>query len=202
MQSRLPDVNTAFIKCRNGAIDGIAVRNWDKVFGSLYSWNALLPRNKDEDGILKYRIRISDIEYEKATAVNSEAQCNKCNTCTDYAKIRIFDLVVPLVLEILSGDKTRKVWICPSCKDENLIEETDILENHLQEPYYLGIVPKPPMRKEGLQDRGSYDRKVTAWAWNFIAELEEKSTQFREDYKENKNDFDAWEEEIDGGEEE
>ena len=151
---------------------------------------------------MKYRIRISDIEYNKLTAVNTEAQCNQCEAFTDYSKIRIFDMLVPLVVEILSGSATSKVWICPKCKDENIITDTDILENHLQEPYYLGVVPKPPQRKEGLQDRGSYDRKVTNWAWNVIAELEERSTQFREDYKENKNDFEAWEETIDGGEEE
>lgn len=171
------------------------------MFGSLYSWNALLPRNKDDDGVLKYRVRISDIEYEKLTAIQSEAMCNKCETCTDYTKIHVFDLVIPLVDQILSGSITSKVWACPKCNEPNLIQETNILENHLQEPYYLGVVPKPPLRKEGLQDRGKYDRKVTAWAWNFIAELEEKSTQFREDYKDNKNDFEAWEEEIDGGEE-
>ena len=157
---------------------------------------------KDEEGIMKYRIRISDIEYEKLTAVNTEAQCNKCKAFTDYTKISVFDLIVPLVVEILSGSGTSKVWICPQCKEENVITNTDILENHLQEPYYLGVVPKPPQRKEGLSDRGAYDRKVTAWAWNVIAELEERSTQFREDYKENKNDFEAWEESIDGGEEE
>ncbi len=160
-----------------------------------------MPRIKDDDDILKYRIRISDIEYDKLTAVNTEAQCNHCEACTDYTKIHVFDMIVPLVVEILSGNNTSKVWICPKCKLENIITDTDILENHLQEPYYLGVVPKPPTRKEGLQDRGAYDRKVTAWAWNLIAELEEKSTQFREDYKENKNDFEAWNEEIDGGEE-
>ena len=201
MQSRLPDVNTAFIKRRNGAEEGLASKNWDKVFGNLYSWNALLPRNKDDDGIFKYRIRISDIEFDKLTSVHAEAQCQSCDTCTDYAKITIFDMIQPLTVEILSGNKTIKVWICPSCKKDNNITETDILENHLQEPYYLGVVPKPPTRKEGLSDRGAYDRKVTNWAWNFIAELEEKSTQFREDYKENKNDFEAWDAEIDGGEE-
>jgi hypothetical protein len=195
-------VNTAFVNSRRGAIEGIGSTNWDKVFGSLFSWNALLPRMKDDDGNLKYRIRISDIEYQKLTEINSEAQCNKCEAYTDYTKIHVFDLLVPLMVQILSGEKTSKVWICPKCKDENIITETDILENHLQEPYYLGVVPKPPHRKEGLSDRGAYDRKVTAWAWNLIAELEEKSTQFREDYKENKNDFEAWEEETDGGEEE
>ena len=108
--------------------------------------------------------------------------------------------MIPLVEGILSGRDTSKIWICPKCDNENKILETDIIESQLQQPYYLGVVPFPPQRKEGLQDRHQYDRKVTAWAWNFIAELEEKSTQFREDYKENKNDFEEWEA-IDGGEE-
>ena len=42
--------------------------------------------------------------------------------------IKVFDLIVPLTVEILSGDKTSKVWICPKCKAENLIENTDIFD--------------------------------------------------------------------------
>ena len=200
IQARLPDVNVSFVKRRNGVEEALSSKNWDKCFGNLYAWNALLPRNKDEDGNLKYRIRMSDIEYAKLTTVVSEAQCNKCEACTDYKKIKIFDLMIPLVEGILSGNTTSKIWVCPECDHENKIIETDIIESQLQQPYYLGVVPFPPTRKEGLQDRGAYDRKVTAWAWNFIAELEEKSTQFREDYKENKNEFEEWEA-IDGGEE-
>jgi len=188
------------VKRRNGVEEGLASKNWDKVFGNLFAWNALLPRMRTEEGILKYRIRMSDIEYTKLTTIVSEAQCNKCEACTDYNKIKIFDLLVPLVEGILSGNLTSKIWICPKCDNENKIIETDIIESQLQQPYYLGVVPFAPQRKEGLQDRHQYARKVTAWAWNFIAELEEKSTQFREDYKENKNEFEEWES-IDGGEE-
>lgn len=164
------------------------------MFRNLYSWNALLPSDQDEDGILKYRVRISDIEFEKLTSITTEAQCNKCEVCTEYNKIRIFDLTIPLLVQVITNQTTNKVWICPSCKNDNLISETNILERHLQEPYFLGVIPKPPQRKEGLQDRGKYDRKVENWASNFIVELEQKSTQFREDYKTNKaeiGEFDA-----------
>ena len=116
IQARLPDVNVSFVKRRNGVEEALSSKNWDKVFGNLYAWNALLPRNKDEDGNLKYRIRMSDIEYAKLTTVVSEAQCNKCEACTDYKKIKIFDLMIPLVEGILSGNTTSK--ICSKVRDK------------------------------------------------------------------------------------
>lgn len=201
MQSRLPDVNTAFIKHRNGAIEGIASQNWDKVFGSLYSWNSLLPRYKDDDGNLKYRVVVSDIEYQKLTQVKSEAQCIHCETWVDYNKIKVFDMIVPMIEGIITNTKSTKVWICQKCKKDCKITETIIAETKLKEPYFLGVVPTPPRRKDGLQDRSAYDRKATQWAWNFVNELEEKSSQFREDYRDNKDDGE-WTEEINGGEEE
>ena len=127
MQARLPDVNVSFVKRRNGVEEGLSSKNWDKVFGNLYAWNSLLPRMKTEDGLFKYRIRMSDIEYDKLTTIVSEAQCNKCEGCTDYTKIKIFDLMIPLVEGILSGNTTSKIWICPSCDNENKIIEVYIL---------------------------------------------------------------------------
>ena len=200
MQSRLPDVNTAFIKHRNGVIEGLGSRNYDKVFGSLYSWNALLPKNLNDDGTPKYRVQISDILYNKLTKLESYAICGHCEQETDFSKLKVFEMIAPLVEGVVSGNKTNKVWICPKCKEDNKLLDTVISETKLKEPYFLGVVPKPPRRQDGLNDRFSYDRKIKQWAWNFISELEEKSTQFREDYKENVQNFEDYEE-IDGGEE-
>jgi len=197
MQSRLPDINTAFITHRKGAKEAIKSRNWDNAIGSLYSWNALLPRYTEKvDNIdkLKYRVIISDLEYTKITKVKSIAKCIKCQTQTDYDSIQILKVIVPLVESIISGNQNINIWICPKCQNENNLFDTDIAETKFKEPVYWGVVPKPPRRKEGIQGRGSYDRKCTQWSWNMINELEEKSTQFREDYRENKNDFEAWEE--------
>ncbi len=200
MQSRLPDVNTAFIKHRNGVIEGLGSRNYDKVFGSLYSWNALLPRNTNEDGTPKYRVTISNTLYNKLTEHKSEAICGHCEHETDFKKIRVFELIAPLIEGVITGNKKDKVWVCSKCKNDNKLSETIISETKLKEPYFLGVVPAPPTRRNGLSDRFHYDRRIKQWAWNFISELEEKSTQFREDYKENQQDFEDYDM-IDGGEE-
>ena len=170
-------------------------KNWDKVFRNLYSWNALLPRMtekvKTDDGNeiekLKYRVVISTREYDKLTEVKAVAFCTKgsCDFQCDWNELDIFEVMLVMVDRILSGNTYQKIWVCPNCKTENDISKTDIAETRLKEPYFLGVVPKAPSRKHGLGDRGEYDRKVTQWASNFVAELEEKSTQFREDYKEN-----------------
>ncbi len=205
MQARLPDVNTAFIKHRNGVIEGLGSQNWDKVFGSLYSWNALLPRITMEDTkgnqVYKYRIYINTKQYEELTKVQSEALCNKCDKWTDYAKIKIFNLINSLPEQVLTMSKTSAVWICPKCKTANKIKDTTIAETKLKEPYFLGVVPSPPSRKDGLQDRGQYARAVKQWAWNFINELEEKSTAFREDYRENSATFEDYDNTEGAGEE-
>lgn len=187
-------------------IEGLGSMNWDKVFGSLYSWNALLPRNTMEDSkgnqVYKYRIYINSKQYNDLTAVQSEAQCNYCEKWTDYLKIKIFKLINSLIDQMLIKSKTSNVWICPKCKKSNKIKDTLVAETKLKEPYFLGVVPSPPSRKDGLQDRGQYARAVKQWAWNFINELEEKSTAFREDYKENNATFEDYEMGDGGGEEE
>jgi len=176
--------------------------NIDKIFGSLYSWNSLLPKYEHEDGTPKYRVVVSDLLYTKETEVSVVAICNHCKESIDYNKLIIINSVTSLLVQILSGKKTSKIWSCPKCGMENSLHETIISESKIQEPYFLGIVPQPPKRKDGLQDRGSYARKVTQWAWNFVVELEEASGRFREDYKDNKADYEGigFGDEIDGGE--
>lgn len=177
--------------------------NIDKIFGSLYSWNSLLPRYENDDGSPKYRVIVSDSLFSKETEISTEAICNHCGVGVDYNKIKIFNSITSLVVQILSGKKTSRIWVCPKCDTTNNLHETVISERKIQEPYFLGVVPHPPKRKDGLQDRGSYSRKVTQWAWNFIVELEEASGRFREDYKDNKADYEGigFGDDIDGGEE-
>jgi len=177
--------------------------DYDKIFGSLNSWNALLPDDKLESGKYKYRIVVSDIEYDKLTKVESEVLCNFCEKATDYIKIKIIDVQNRLIDSILSRETKSRVWECPKCHKDNKLKETRIYEDRIQEPYFLGVVPQYPRRKDGLQDRHAYERKVNQWAWNFIAELEEKSTAVRKDYSENKLDASAMDlSEFEGGEEE
>lgn len=200
MQSLLPDVNTAFITHRRSAIEALRSFDVDKIFGSLTSWNALLPEDKTEEGVYKYRILISDIEYQRLTTVQNIAICNHCKKEIEYKDVRPVVILVPLIESILTKETRSEIWECPKCNKDNKLKETDIIEDSLTEPYFLGVVPKYPRRKDGLMDRHEYERKVTQWAWNFISELEEKSTKVRKDYAENKLDTMPYDE-IDGGEE-
>lgn len=176
--------------------------DYDKIFGSLNSWNALLPDDLLEDKkTYKYRILVSDLEYEKLTKVSNEVLCNFCEKYTDYNSVQIIEIFNPLMESVLTGERKSKVWECPKCHKDNKLKNTTIVEDAIQEPYFLGVVPRYPRRKDGLQDRHEYERKVKQWAWNFIAELEEKSTAVRKDYSENKLDVLPYDD-FDGGEEE
>ena len=72
----------------------------------------------------------------------------------------------------------------------------------LKQPYYLGVVPMPPQRKDGLLDRVRYDREFERWAWVMLAELEHKMATYRdanwdrgEETYNNEEDLDtSWEE--------
>lgn len=204
MQSLLPDVNTAFITHRRSVIAALQSMDYDKIFGSLNSWNALLPTDKLENGSYKYRILVSDLEYEKLTQITSYAICPHCKNETDYQKLNMIDIENNMVDSILSGEKKSRIWECPKCHIDVKLKGTAVVENMLQEPYFLGVVPKYPQRKDGLQDRHAFERKVKQWAWNFIAELEEKSTAVRKDYAENKLEAagNPYDNDFDGGEEE
>jgi hypothetical protein len=202
MESILPDVNTAFNKCRNAVEAGIAAKDWDKVLGNLYAWNALFPLHTDENGIPLYQVKVSDLAYAKLTESKSNAICPLCGQETDYDDVHIFDKTVPILMQALTKQKTIKVWICPKCHKDSKITETVITETELVEPSFLRTVPKPPKRKDGLNDRGSFDRRMTQWAYSFKGELERSSAQFRADYKPADKSMMDWTEDFDGGEEE
>ena len=172
-QSRLPDVNTAFIKYRNIATSSLSSRNYDSLFGALYAINGMLPK--------EYRVKISTIEYNKLTKQDLFVTCNKCQTEIDFKAVQVFRLLMPLVETAITQVSTMKVWVCTACNYENKLLKTKMSQKTLQEPYFLKVVPKPPLRKDGLSDRSSYHRKVSQWAWGLLDELETQMAQFRDD---------------------
>ena len=172
MQAYLPDINTAYISYRGEAIRSIKSEAYDSAFGALYSLNALLPE--------EYKVKISSIDYEEATRQDLKIICLKCKEKADYKQIRVFDLLLPLLNNLITSKTHEKVWLCPTCKNCNRLEKSEFIQEVLQEPCLLKVVPKPPQRKDGLMDRNSYDRKVTGWLWNMLSELEGRMSAFRE----------------------
>jgi len=199
-QARLPDINAAFTKHRNEVITSMKSANHDNVFGALYALNALLPEEPidDDTGNPKYRVVVSDIEYRKLTAPTTYCTCYHCETKSNYDDVKVFDMVLPKGEQILSNIKSKKSWLCPNCKKSCFVRPDDFSETSVKEPSFIGIVPKPPRRQEGLMDRSQYQRKVTQWAWTMLDELENKMALFRDDNWTKQSAYNQ-DEEYDGG---
>ena len=195
-QARLPDINTAFTKHRNEVITALKAGRYETVLGSLYALNGLLPDTvytEDEDpelvGKPKYRVVMSDIEYNKLAKPTVYLFCYHCDPNDQngilYEDVKFFNLLLPKVSQLLTWKKFEKAWKCPKCKEINKLKKTreldKIAETQLKEPFYLGVVPKPPRRQSGLMDRTKYHNKMIQWAETYLAELEAKMAQFRDD---------------------
>lgn len=172
-QARLPDINTAYITYRREVISSLKSRNYSACFGSLYALNGLLP--------VEYRVKISSIDYEEKTRQDIFVICKFCKIELDFKTIKVFDLLLPLVNSVLSANTHERIWVCTACNKNNRLEQTDMKQKILSEPYFLRIVPKPPQRKDGLMDRSTYHSKIAVWIWTFLDELEERMAQFRDD---------------------
>lgn len=128
-----------------------------------------------------YRVTISDMEYKEATKPEINAICYHCNKKTLYESVQIFDLLLPVIDSILSGNEYVKVWICDHCNKECNLHDTAFSRTTVQEPYFAHCVPKAPEKKDGLGGRTSYIKNIKNWIMVFLIELEERMGQFRED---------------------
>lgn len=172
-QSRLPDINTAFITYRRQVLSGLNSLNYDLTFGALYALNGLLPE--------KYRVTISTLEYEQKTRKDVFAICNGCKAQIDYKTIQVYTLLLKPIEQFIEQVEDEKAWDCNKCGYTNRLQQTEMIQTTLKEPYFLKVVPKPPMRKDGVMDRTKYHQKVKEWALTFLTELEERMAQFRDD---------------------
>lgn len=176
-QSRLPDINSAFVTYRREVLNSYHTANYGNCIGALYAINALLPGGDPTN----YRVTISDIEYKEATKFEINAICYHCQAKTLYESVQIFDLLLPIVDSILSGNEYVKVWICSNCDKECNLHDTTFSKTTIQEPHFAHCVPKAPEKKDGLGGRTSYIKNIKNWIMTFLIELEERMGQFRED---------------------
>ena len=179
MQSRLPDINTAFIKYRNEVIGAIKRLDFNQMHGSLNAINGMLPD--------QYQVTISTAKYEDLTRTDIQYLCK---TCTANSKepveipkesIRVFELYPNAMQGLLYGGIKEQVWNCPNCHTTHILKETEISVTKLQDPYFIGVVPNPPNRKQGLMDKLTFNDRTVAWGWQMLNELEHKMAKFRDD---------------------
>lgn len=190
-QSLLIDINSGWYKHKTEVNDGLKTRNDTQVKGSLYALNALLPQ--------KYRVIIDDDLYRQRIKGDLVALCNNCTstiedetkkgevievqTQTDYNKLEILHLLLESLERVAYNKEYDDFWICSKCNEMNRLSETKFRQVILQKPFYLQVVPEPPKRHIGIQDRITYHAKFESWARNFLGELNAQAQKFRQEYK-------------------
>ena len=176
-QARLPDINTAFIRYRSEVLVGMKKGDWDSMHGSLNGINGLLPQ--------EYQVKISDAKYYELVKEDIEYECNSCKnndgtpSTIPKEQIEVFTLY-PDSVQLLLG-AVGKVWICPKCNKVQRLKDTNVVITKLENPYFLGVVPEPPNKKQGLMDKLTFEKKVVSWGWQMLNELEHKMALFRDD---------------------
>ena len=189
-QARLPDINAAFTKYRNETLTNLKGEKYTLCIGSLYAFNGLLP---DE-----YQIKVSNNLYKSVADKDVKCFC-KCGAEFKRQDLKVFDLLLTFVQKLLSGDKTKKAWVCTECNKINDLLKTRMVKEIYQEPHFFEVVPEPPKQKDGTINRHSFHQKFETWALMFLGELETKAAKFRDDnWQKTDGYMDA--DDLDGGE--
>ena len=190
----LPDISKNFGYFRNIAIDYLNRHNWDGARSGVYNLNECLGND--------YMISLDDIAYQDQVKQHSFFQCNHCtitetktinkDTENEYEKeiqvqteipiqdVDIFEEHLDEVHQLLLHKKTDTVWICPKCKEVNPIRKTRKIIAEKAKPFFLKVIPMPPVEQIGL-DRG-FPKKFTAWFWNAMEEITYQEYLYRTEY--------------------
>lgn len=196
----LPDLNTAWIMDKREFITAMKNKNLTEIVAYLTSINAGLPDD--------YVIKISDNKYKEIVQQDTLYLCNYCTSeypilddkgktkmesrPTEY-KAHTLEIKTKQTkgnISILTGHNTIKVWECSKCKKDNILSKTEIVPVKLAEPYFLGVIPKPPNRSGTLTDRTGFKIKLMRWAWQFYNELAHAMSRYRLEYKPKEEDDD------------
>ena len=115
-QSRLPDINNAFVSYRNEFKTSMTKKEFKSATGSLFTMNSLLP--------LEYRVRISSDEYNRLSKTHRYKQCLVCKKEIDEEDSQVHVINNNVMSMFLSNEKSQRLWHCPECKNWNKIELT------------------------------------------------------------------------------
>ena len=188
-QAILPDLNTAYIRYRNLILEKISSKDFTLCLGALYALNAILPK--------EYQVKVSTIEYKKATQTGLIVICNHCTSLKkdekndkmvesptehDYNNIVIYKKLLDSVSQVISGKTYEKLWDCPKCHKPNKLEKTEIIKIALQEPIHFQVVPNAPERKDSIAERSNYDKELIKWILQFLGEIEYQMGRHRREY--------------------
>ena len=169
----LIDINILCLKHLDKAYYYLSGQDYDSCTASLHSVNAALPP--------EYHIQFNTESYESETKHPIEIYCKPCGSKHKRDEIKIWDMLLPLSLQIGHSSKTIKAWTCPDCQSSNILTESKLVKRVTKEPFFIKVVPRPPERKQNLSDRTSFHIHYKAWFGMVVAELTRQISQLRWD---------------------
>jgi hypothetical protein len=169
----LIDLNILALKHLDRAYFALAHQDYDACTASLHSVNACL-----KDG---YRVTFNTEEYKAKTEHPTQIYCKPCGKVFNRDSIKVWHMLLPLVMQVGTGNTHTKVWTCSDCQGTNVLSESKIEKQILEEPFFLKVVPYPPSRKQELSDRTTYHIKYKAWFGMAVSELTRQISQLRWD---------------------
>lgn len=204
-QAALPDLNTAWIMDKRELLQAIRHRNYTAVVGYLFAINAAIPE--------PYTVHISDLEYNQAKQEHVFVICSICSKecphckskkgeCTAEHKrsdVIVKEVMCNTVLNTITGLEHQKVWECPTCHNQQLLNKTKMVKTKIAEPHFFQVVPSPPQREGTLTDRNLYHVKMQHWAYQFYNEIAHAMSRFRLEYRPKGDELDMGDV-MDGGE--
>lgn len=194
----LPDISSKFNFFLAMAVNSLRQRNYNAAASGLDNMNALLTS--------KYVININNKLYKEKVQKESAFRCSNKN-CTmiqttvtldenyeeqttketvrnevPYSKVNVFTLPSSTLESILTKEKTFDVWICPKCKTQTRLKDTNIYEPTIIQPSFRRVVPECPIRKSGIATRFGFHEKFETWYYDYLVQLSHQLALYRIEY--------------------
>ena len=190
----LPNIAQNFGYYKNLAINSIQRKDFKGARSALYNLNTSLGT--------EYLVNISTAQFEEAMKEQLMFQCSECTQTEkriinegeddEYTKeiqvpseipdkdVKVFDKILPLIASVIQDSKTKRIWVCPKCHKENNMSTTAKILSEREKPYYLKVIPDPPVIQKGL-DR-LFPHTFENWFYNFLEEITAQEVLYRKEY--------------------
>lgn len=173
MQAKLPDINSAIVRHRSGALVALAQDNYYLASTELSAINALLPED--------YKVKIDDATYYEKIKAQDILVCNNCNEESEYNNLVFYRKALQSELRLLYHIQFIEMWKCDKCHYENPKDGSKRTIRKFEHPFYTGYMPNPP-KMDSFGNRASYRIAFAKWFDIAINELESQVGVYRGDY--------------------
>jgi len=173
MQAKLPDINSAIVRHRTGALVAMTQLNYSLCSTELSAINALLPP--------EYKVKEDSEEYYKIIKSQDVLICSKCEKETEYNDGMFYFQSISVELQLLFSLEKIQVWNCPLCNNQNIKDGSKRIIREKQNPFYTGYMPTVP-KVSNFGNRLQYKHQFEKWFDIALNELESKIGLYRTDY--------------------